>query len=263
MNQPPIRFDDGAAYESFMGVWSRYAGDVFLDWLAPEAGRRWADVGCGNGAFTELLIRRCAPAGVQGIDPSEPQLAFARARFAAGTPASFVVGDAEHLPWPDDAFDAAVMALVIFFVPDPAKGVAEMARVVRPGGSVSAYAWDIFGGGFPFAALQDEMAAMGMAQVWPPSSDASRMDVLRALWAGAGLVDVRSREIAVERTFDDFESFWAIARTGPRLLPVLSAMPGDQAAELKARVQARLGADAEGRVRCSAKANAVEGRVPG
>src|SRR5437763_14083475 len=119
-----IRFDDGAAYEGFMGAWSRLAGADFLRWLAPAPGLRWADVGCGNGAFTELLFERCAPEEVQGIDPSEEQLAFARARLA-NAPARFRQGDAMALPWVDDTFDAAVMALVIFFVPEPAKGVAE------------------------------------------------------------------------------------------------------------------------------------------
>ncbi len=57
------------------------------------------------------------------------------------------------LPFADGAFDAAVMALVIFFVPEPARGVAEMARVVASGGIVCAYAWDMPGGGFPYALL--------------------------------------------------------------------------------------------------------------
>ena len=65
-----IRFDDGAAYERMMGIWSRIVGDVFLDWLGPRSGLQWIDVGCGNGAFTELIVARCAPAEVQGIDPS-------------------------------------------------------------------------------------------------------------------------------------------------------------------------------------------------
>jgi ubiquinone/menaquinone biosynthesis C-methylase UbiE len=56
-----IRFDDGAAYERYMGTWSQLAGDAFIDWLAPPAGLRWLDVGCGNGAFTEMLVARCAP----------------------------------------------------------------------------------------------------------------------------------------------------------------------------------------------------------
>src|ERR1700675_466999 len=120
-----IRFEDGAAYERMMGVWSRLAGDVFLDWLAPQPGLRWIDIGCGTGAFSELLVERCAPAEVHGIDPSEAQLAFARARPAARL-AQFRQGNAMALPFPDDRFDGAVMALVIFFVPEPLKGVAEM-----------------------------------------------------------------------------------------------------------------------------------------
>jgi trans-aconitate methyltransferase len=75
-----IRFDDGDAYERSMDVWSRLAGEVFLDWLAPSPALRWADIGCGSGAFTELLVQRCAPEEVRGIDPSEGQLSFARTR---------------------------------------------------------------------------------------------------------------------------------------------------------------------------------------
>jgi ubiquinone/menaquinone biosynthesis C-methylase UbiE len=141
MAELQIRFDDGAAYERMMGTWSRLAGDIFLDWLAPRQGLRWIDIGCGSGAFTELLVERCGPVEVQGIDPSEAQLAFARARPAARL-AQFCRGDATALPFPGGRFDGAVMALVIFFVPEPAKGVAEMVRVVRPGGTVATYAWD-------------------------------------------------------------------------------------------------------------------------
>ncbi|MDQ6685184.1 MAG: methyltransferase domain-containing protein [Pseudomonadota bacterium] len=255
-----ILFDDGAAYEGFMGEWSRIAGDVFLQWLAPSPGWRWADVGCGNGAFTELLVERCAPAEVQGIDPSEGQLAFARPRLAKA-PVQLRQGDAMALPYASGSFDAAVMALVIFFVPDPAKGVAEMARVVRPGGSVSAYAWDIIGGGFPFAAVSDELAALGTPPLWPPSVEASRLATMQALWKGAGMVDVETRAITVERSFADFASFWKIAQTGPRVAPRLAAMrPGD--VELvRSRLQARLAAGSDGRITYSARANAVKGRV--
>ena len=82
MTDPIIRFNDGAGYERFMGTWSRIVGDVFIDWLMPAKGLTWLDVGCGNGAFTENIVERCAPAAVDGIDPSEGQLAFARQRPA-------------------------------------------------------------------------------------------------------------------------------------------------------------------------------------
>jgi ubiquinone/menaquinone biosynthesis C-methylase UbiE len=76
--------------------------------------------------------------------------------------AQFHRGDAMALPFPENSFDAAIMALVIFFVPDPAEGVAEMVRVVAPGGTVATYAWDMMGGGHPGVPIQAEMRAMGL-----------------------------------------------------------------------------------------------------
>lgn len=140
MAERKIRFEDGAAYERMSGIWSRLVGAPFLDWLAPAPGLRWIDIGCGNGAFTELIVDRCAPSKVQGIDPSADQLVFARSR-PSGRIAEFRHGDAMELPFPDNRFDAAVMALVIFFVPDPVRSVAEMARVACPGGIVASYTW--------------------------------------------------------------------------------------------------------------------------
>jgi ubiquinone/menaquinone biosynthesis C-methylase UbiE len=64
--------------------------------------------------------------------------------------AVFLPGDAMDLPFDRARFDAAVMALVVYFVPDPARGIAEMVRVVRPDGLVAAYGWDLLGGGYPF-----------------------------------------------------------------------------------------------------------------
>lgn len=261
MAEQQIRYDDGAAYERYMGSWSRLAGETFLNWLAPLPGLRWIDIGCGNGAFTELLIERCAPAEVQGIDPSEAQLAFARARPASRI-AEFRQGDAMALPFSEDSFDAAVMALVIFFVPDPAKGVAEMVRVVRPGGTVATYVWDMFGGGFPLEPIQAEMRAMGLKPVLPPRTDASRMEALRDLWAGAGLDAVETREITVQRTFADFDDFWTISLLGASIRPMVAAMASDDVERLRTRVQARLPADAAGRITYSSRANAIKGRVP-
>ena len=261
MDQQPIRFNDGEAYERGMGIWSRLAGQTFLDWLAPPSGLRWIDVGCGNGACTELLVQRCAPAEMHGIDPSEAQLAFARTRPAARG-AVFLRGDAMALPFADNRFDAAVMALVIFFVPDPAKGVAEMARVVCPGGTVATYVWDTFGGGNPYNPVQVELRAMGIAPPRPPSSEASRMTTLRALWTDAGLEAVETREITVQRSFADFEDYWNSSKVTGSLQPTLTAMAAGDTEQLKARVRAHMSATGTGPVTWQARANAIKGRVP-
>jgi SAM-dependent methyltransferase len=255
-----IRFDDGAGYERYMGKWSQLAGETFLDWLALKPGTRWLDVGCGNGAFTEMLVERCSPASVHAIDPSEGQLAFARTRPASRV-AEFRQADAMALPFPDDAFDAAVMPLVIFFVPDPALGVAEMARVVGPGGTVAAYAWDMAGGGFPYEALASEIRGLGIAVPEPPNPGASRLDTMRDLWTQAGLEAVETRAITVQRTFEDFDDYWTTVFLGPSVGPRLAAMAPEVRAHLKAVMRARLPIDATGRVSCSARANAVKGRV--
>ena len=261
MTNNQIRFDDGAAYERYMGKWSQLVGEAFLDWLAPKSGLRWLDVGCGNGAFTELLVERCAPVSVQGIDPSEGQLAYARSRPALRD-AQFHQGDAMALPFASDTFDIAVMPLVIFFVPEPAKGVAEMARVVCPGGIVTAYGWDMLGEGFPYELLLSEMRGLGISVPQPPNPDAASIEALRNLWTDARLDDIETREIIVQRTFADFADYWTTILGSPSAGPKLAAMASEDLAHLKKSLRARLPADAAGRITYSARANAVKGRVP-
>src|SRR5438477_12217736 len=236
-------------------------GEVFLDWLMPRPGFRWIDIGCGSGAFSELLVERCAPAEVKGIDPSEAQLAFARTRPAARL-AEFRQGDAMALPFAADRFDAAVMALVIFFVPEPAKGLAEMVRVVAPGGTIAAYAWDMLGAGYPGEPIRAELRELGLNPPLPPSVGASRIDALRTLWSGAGLDAVETREIAVQRVFADFDEFWTTTLSAATIGPIVAAMPAAEAERLKARVRERLPPDAAGQITYTARANAVKGRKP-
>lgn len=261
MVEQKIHFNDGAAYEQMMGVWSRFAGEDFLDWLEPSPGLRWIDIGCGNGAFTELLIERCSPVEVEGIDPSEEQLAFARTRPAC-SPARFQRGDAMALPFADGCFDAAVMALVPVFVPDPAKGVSEMVRVVRPGGAVVTYMWDMLSGGFPLDPIHLELQAMGFAAPRPPRMEASRMEALRDLWIDAGLGDVQTREINVHRTFADFDDFWITNLKSPALGPTVAALQPADVEMLRSRVRARAPAGADGQITIGARAHAVRGRRP-
>ena len=154
------------------------------------------------------------------------------------------------------------MALVIFFVPEPAKGVAEMVRVARPGGLVAAYAWDMLGGGFPGEPIHAEMRAMGLNILRPPRADASRLDTLRKLWADAGLDAVETRDITVQRTFADFGDFWTVSLKGSSIGPTVAAMPAGEAELLKTRVRESMPADSAGRITYESRANAIKGYVP-
>lgn len=261
MTHIPIRFDNGAAYERFMGIWSQSAGQALLDWLAPAAGLHWLDVGCGNGAFTELVATRCAPAAIDGVDPSAEQLAFARGRPALAR-AGFQQGDAMALPLPAASVDVAVMPLVIFFVPEPAQGVAEMARVVRPGGLVTAYSWDMPGGGFPYFPMQQTMRELGHVVLSPPSPEASRLDALQELWTGAGLLDVATHVITVTRRYADFDDYWTTVQGGPSIGATLATLAPAQVEQLRDTLRARLPVAADGSITCSGRAHAVRGRVP-
>ncbi len=262
MSNESIQFDDGAAYEEMMGVWSRLAGDVFLEWLAPQTGLSWLDVGCGSGAFTERIVQKCAPADIEGVDPSDDQLAYARARHKAGI-ARFSNAGAMDLPFAAGRFDAAVMALVIFFVPDPQKGVSEMRRVVKPGGTVSAYAWDVLGGGVPHEFMRDELRNMGLSTPMPPNIEASSLENLSRLWEEVGLMSVKTRTIEVRRTYADFDEFWRVSLLSPSMGQTMRTMSSDDGARLRQKLQSMIKPDdASGKITCFARANAVMGQVP-
>jgi hypothetical protein len=128
---------------------------------------------------------------------------------------------------------------------------------------VAAYLWDIPGGGFPFEPIQAAMRARGLTPALPPSVGVANAPVLRGLWEAAGLEGVEIREIAVRRSFDDFEQFWAINTSIGTMRGMLDGMAAGDAEALKASVRAGLPADAAGRVSYGARAHAIKGRVPG
>jgi SAM-dependent methyltransferase len=262
MSERANLFTDGEAYERLMGRWSRPTGAQFLDWLGLPEGLRWLDVGCGNGAFTEVLVARASPGEVIGIDPSEEQLAYARTREGA-KPAQFQSGSAMALPFGDNGFDAAAMALVITFVPDPQQAVAEMARVVRPGGTVASYMWDIPGGGLPIEPIHAAMTSLGIAHAYPPGFAVSRLDAMRALWERAGLEAIDSRVIRIPVTYASFDEFWQSnsVPVGPAG-KAINEMAPEAREKFKARLREQLPTDPDGRIAYEAFASAVKGRVP-
>lgn len=257
MSVQTMQFVDGKSYETMMGLWSAEVGNAFLDWLDAPSGKRWIDVGCGNGASTELLVRRVAPAHIEALDPSAQQLDFARQRHQSGV-ANFSIGTADDLPFPDDDFDMALMALVIFFVPDANAAVDEMVRVVRRGGKVTAYAWDILGGGFPYEAIHRAMSAAGITPILPPHPEAGDLAVLENLWTAAGLADVATKTIHVSRVYPSFDEYWAVGTSAPGISQVLNQLSAQDVAGIRSRAQEMTG---QGPITIKARAHAIKGTV--
>ena len=164
------------------------------------------------------------------------------------------------LPFEDNHFDAAVMALVLFFVPDPAKGVAEMARVVRPGGAVTAYLWHPAAA--PATPFRVELHELGVTIARPVSAETTQMPALGGLWTGAGLEVVETREIEIRRTFADFGDLWDSTMGISQVEGAVAQLSSGDVEQLKARLRARLPTDAQGRITYAARANAIKGRVP-
>ena len=134
----------GAAYEPYVGRWSRLVASQFLNWLAVPPGGKWLDVGCGTGALSETILAVAAPKRVTGIDPSGDYIAYAREHIRDRR-AHFRVGDAQVLDDQADSYDAVVSGLALNFMQVPSKAVSEMARVTSEDGLVGAYVWDYAG----------------------------------------------------------------------------------------------------------------------
>jgi SAM-dependent methyltransferase len=256
------RFTDGAAYDQLMGRWSRAVGEVFLDWVAPPDGLRWLEIGCGTGAFTALVVDRCAPASVAAIDPAIAQIETARGKpFAARV--DLRVSEARELPFENGVFDIVASALVIPFISDHAQALGEMRRVVRPGGVIAGYLWDSAGEGSPVAPIRSALARIGAPSPPPPGRETRSLEALTALFAGCGLDDIAVRAIEVTMRFQGFDEFWRTHTPAysPHGRVIASLSEGDRD-RLKETLRASLPAEPDGSLVHSARANAIKARVP-
>jgi ubiquinone/menaquinone biosynthesis C-methylase UbiE len=256
------RFEDSAAYEEFMGRWSRALGQAFLAWAEPPVGALWLDVGCGTGIFTELIFDACSPAAVVGIDCSEAQIEHARRR-AMGLRAEFRVADAQALPLLDASFDVVASALAINFISDRPRALSEMRRVARPSGLVAACVWDFAAELSPSWPLRRGMRRIGANAPPVAGTHDSSLDALVSLFDQAGLEDIATTSIDVSVTFDDFDDFWH-AQT-PHYAPTtkaIAAMTRAQRARLIEVVRAEIALCSDRSIEYSARANALRARSP-
>ena len=133
------------AYERLMGRWSRVLARPFLEFAGLRAGERILDAGCGTGSLMFTIPQVADVAHIDGIDFSEVYVEAARHR---NTDPRITIsqGDVCALPFQDGTFDRSLALLVLHFVPESQQAVAEMKRVVKPGGVVAATVWDSYGG---------------------------------------------------------------------------------------------------------------------
>jgi SAM-dependent methyltransferase len=258
----PSVWADGAAYDRYIGRWSRSVADVFLSRLGVEPGGRWLDVGCGAGALTAEILAGASPASVDAVDPSGAFVAYARERIPDYR-ARFRVGDAQALEFDDGSFDAVVSGLVLNFVADPGRAALELARVTHPGGTIAAYVWDYAGEMQLMRRFWDAAAELDPAAAELDEGrrfDLAAPEPLERLLRDAGLGDVSPDAIDVETVLRDFDDYWQpfLGGQGPAGAYVrsLDASRRDALAE---RLRAGLPREPDGSIRLVARAWAVRG----
>ncbi len=253
---------DAAAYERYVGRWSRPVAAEFVSWLEVPSGAAWLDVGCGTGALTETILAKGSPARVVGVDLSPAYVERARTAITDAR-ARFEAADAREIPEPDGTFDAAVSGLALNFVPHPDLAVAEMARAARPGGVLGAYVWDYAGEMQLMRFFWDAAVALD-----PAAADLDegrrfplcRPERLEALFLDAGFEHVAVRAIDVLTPFRDFDDYWAPFLGGQGPAPGYAAgLDEERRRRLRDRIRGMLPARPDGSIELMARAWAVRG----
>jgi SAM-dependent methyltransferase len=200
------------SYEEYMGAWSRPLAESFVSDVGVRAGQHVLDVGCGTGALTAELVRRVASGSVAAVDPS-PQ--FTAACAAANPTVDVRLAGAEQIPFADGSFDGSLSQLAVNFMADAATGIREMRRVTRAGGVVAACTWDYSDGMTMLRVFWDAAASLDPAtphegRTMPYCDPVS----LERLWRDVGLEQVRTGQLTVSRTYDDFDHYWSTFELG-------------------------------------------------
>ncbi len=253
------------AYDWRVGRWSRAVGGILVDWLDLPPGLRWLDVGCGAGALSHAILEAGSARRLVGIDPSDG--AIATARGAITDPAAeFREGAAEALPFADGAFDVVASGLALNFMADQRRAMAEMARVVVPGGWIAAYVWDFAGDMQVMRRYWDAAIAIdpGARQAdQGPRFPICRPEPLVALFTEAGLAETSVRPEDVAAEFPNFETYWHAISTGNGSTGrYAGSLSQANRRALRDRLRQTLPLRADGSFCLNARAWAVRGRRP-
>jgi SAM-dependent methyltransferase len=263
MNEPSI-WEVAEAYERYVGRWSLPVAAELVAWLALPGGLRWLDVGCGTGALSAAIDAGAAPLQVQGIDRSDGFVEYARQRAEWATTPRFSVGDALELPVADATFHVAVSGLVVNFLADPRRAMAELCRAVLPGGTVALYVWDYAEGMQLIRCFWD--AAVELDAEARTLDEGRRFplcqpDALAALFHEAGLNQVETRSIVAPTLFTDFDDYWEPFLGGQGPAPSYVASLAEPACDaLRERLRASLPTSVDGSISLCARAYAVRGQ---
>jgi SAM-dependent methyltransferase len=248
----------GAAYDGYMGRYSRPLAAAFADAAGVVSGLSGLDVGCGPGALTGELVSRLGAASVWALDPSPPFVAECAARHPG---VAVQVGRAESVPFADGSFDRVLAQLVLHFVTEPAVAAAEFRRVLRPGGVAAACVWD-------FAAGMQMLSRFWAAALVldPDAPDEARTlrfgkeGEIPELLAGAGFADIEESTIEVASTYADYDELWSgyLAGIGPAGTYCLG-LPAAGRAALRAELYRHVG-EPTGAFTLTATARCATGR---
>jgi arsenite methyltransferase len=227
-------------------------GKRLVDRIGIKAGDQVLDVGCGTGRLATWIAERVAPTGtIVGIDPLAERIALARARTPAVT---FEVGQAQDLSaFADGSFDAVCLSAVLHWVGDKPKALAEVRRVLRPGGrvGVTTLSRELLGAGTNSAVLipvlsmapyanKVDMSAMAIASNGHTTTELISMVVESRLELAELHVHARTRRYA---SGDDVVDFMEASSFGNFLRLVPEEMRPSLRADLVAAFEARKGPD--------------------
>jgi trans-aconitate methyltransferase len=220
------------AYAQFMGRFSAPLAVALVDQLGDRLGSRVLDVGCGPGALTEVLIDRLGRDQVVAADPSAP---FVHAVYDA-LGAQTVAATAERLPFSSGAFGAALAQLVVHFMADPVRGMAEMARVTTGGRLLAASVWDSHDGGSPLSTFWQAARDLDPSVKDESERAGSGRGQLGELANAAGWVDVAESALEIEVAQPGFDGWWEpfTLGVGPAGAHV-AGLPEESREQLRAR----------------------------
>jgi trans-aconitate methyltransferase len=259
---PSDRWEDAAAYDRFMGRWSRPLASEFVSWLAVPPSAKWLEIGCGTGSLTRAICEESHPESVVACDTAADYVHYCREhlRYPGLT---VVSATTDTLPAVPSGYDAVASSLVLNFLPDPAQALVHMREVCAPGGSVAACVWDYAAGMELLRVFWD--AAVALDPEAQPLDEGSRFplchpDALRSAFAGAGLESVTVAPLTVSTTFASFDDYWAPLLDGPGPAPTyVSSLPEDRKRQLADRLRAQLSGAGDGPIHLRARAWAARG----